>query len=49
MFEEGPIANYKPTENAYRMLRDSRSEARLIGVRAKRAEAAKADAAEKKK
>ncbi|KAF2687345.1 60S ribosomal protein L13, partial [Lentithecium fluviatile CBS 122367] len=38
-FEEGPIKNYEATENAYRKLRDARSEARLVGVREKRAKA----------
>lgn len=48
-FEEGPIGNYKGEENAYRKLRDARSEARLIGVREKRAKAkAEEDAAKKK-
>jgi large subunit ribosomal protein L13e len=48
-FEEGPIKNYEPTENAYRKLRDARSEARLVGVREKRAKAkAEEDAAKKK-
>jgi len=35
-FEEGPIGNYKGEENAYKKLREARSEARLVGVRAKR-------------
>ena len=47
-FEEGPISKYKGEENAYKKLRDSRSEARLIGVREKRAKA-KAEEAESKK
>jgi large subunit ribosomal protein L13e len=47
-FEEGNIADYKSEENAYRKLRDARSEARLVGVRAKRAQD-KADEAEAKK
>ncbi|KAF1842208.1 60S ribosomal protein L13 [Cucurbitaria berberidis CBS 394.84] len=47
-FESGPIANYKGEENAYRKLRDARSEARLVGVREKRAKA-KADEADSKK
>ena len=47
-FEEGPIKNYEATENAYRKLRDARSEARLVGVREKRAKA-KADEADAKK
>ncbi|KAF1829609.1 60S ribosomal protein L13 [Decorospora gaudefroyi] len=47
-FEEGPIGKYEATENAYRKLRDARSEARLVGVREKRAKA-KAEEAETKK
>ncbi|PVI06132.1 60S ribosomal protein L13 [Periconia macrospinosa] len=47
-FEEGPISNYPATENAYRVLRDNRSEARYQGAREKRAKA-KADEAEAKK
>ncbi|KAH9871587.1 hypothetical protein J1614_005842 [Plenodomus biglobosus] len=47
-FEEGPIANYEPTENAYRKLRESRAEARYLGAREKRAKA-KADEADSKK
>lgn len=47
-FEEGPIGNYKGEENAFRKLRDARSEARLVGVREKRAKA-KAEEAESKK
>ncbi|OAL49739.1 60S ribosomal protein L13 [Pyrenochaeta sp. DS3sAY3a] len=47
-FEEGPISKYEATENAYRKLRDARSEARLVGVREKR-EKAKAEEAESKK
>jgi large subunit ribosomal protein L13e len=46
--EEGPISNYESTENAYRKLRDARSEARLVGVREKRAKA-KAEESESKK
>jgi large subunit ribosomal protein L13e len=46
--EEGPIGNYEATENAYRKLRDARSEARFVGVREKRAKA-KADEADSKK
>ena len=45
---EGKLSDYKPTENAYRKLRDSRSEARLVGVREKRAKD-KADESEAKK
>ncbi|KAF2007041.1 ribosomal protein L13e [Amniculicola lignicola CBS 123094] len=48
VFEEGALKNYTATENAYRALRDARSEARLVGVREKRAKA-KADEGEKKK
>ncbi|KAF2262463.1 ribosomal protein L13e [Lojkania enalia] len=48
-FEEGPISNYKGEENAFRKLREARSEARLVGIRAKRAAAkAEEDAAKKK-
>ena len=49
IFEEGPIGNYKGEENAYRKLRDARSEARLVGVRAKRAEAKAEESAATKK
>ncbi|KAF2819016.1 ribosomal protein L13e [Ophiobolus disseminans] len=45
---EGKLSDYKGEENAYRKLRDSRSEARLVGVREKRAKA-KADEADSKK
>ncbi|KAF2111823.1 ribosomal protein L13e [Lophiotrema nucula] len=48
-FEEGPISSFEKTENAYRKLRDARSEARLIGVRAKRAEAKREEENAKKK
>ncbi|KAF2462578.1 60S ribosomal protein L13 [Lindgomyces ingoldianus] len=48
-FEEGPIGNYKGDENAYRKLRDARSEARLIGVREKRAKAKAEEEQTKKK
>jgi large subunit ribosomal protein L13e len=49
-FEEGPIANYKPTtENAYRLLRETRAEQRYAGARAKRAAAKEEEAAAKKK
>ncbi|KAI4959200.1 hypothetical protein J4E86_002922 [Alternaria arbusti] len=47
--EEGPIGNYEATENAYRKLRDARSEARLVGVREKRAKAKAEEADSKKK
>ena len=47
--QEGKVADYPSTENAYRKLRDVRSEARLVGVRAKRAKAkADEDSAAKK-
>jgi large subunit ribosomal protein L13e len=45
---EGKIADHKPTENAYKTLRGARSDARLVGVRDKRAKA-KAEEAEAKK
>jgi large subunit ribosomal protein L13e len=48
-FEEGPISNYKGEEAAYRKLRDARSEARLIGVREKRAKAKAEEEQTKKK
>jgi large subunit ribosomal protein L13e len=48
-FEEGKIGDYKGEENAYRKLRDARSEARLVGVREKRAKAKADDEATKKK
>jgi large subunit ribosomal protein L13e len=48
-FEEGAIGDYEATENAYRKLRDSRSEARLVGVREKRAKAKAEEADNKKK
>lgn len=35
--KEGKVADYKSEGSVYRKLRDSRSEARLVGVRAKRA------------
>ncbi|GAB7355070.1 hypothetical protein MBLNU459_g5660t1 [Dothideomycetes sp. NU459] len=38
--KEGKLADYPSEEKAYRKLRDSRSEARLVGVREKRAKAA---------
>lgn len=47
-FEEGPISDYKGEENAYRKLRDARSEARNQGKRAARA-LAKAEEEENKK
>lgn len=42
---EAKISEVPATENAYRTLRDERADARLVGIRAKRAKA-KADAAE---
>jgi len=47
--EEGPIGNYEATENAFRKLRDARSEARLVGVREKRLKAKAEEADSKKK
>ena len=47
-FEEGSLADFKSTENAYRTLRDARSSFRLQGKRAARA-AAKAEEEENKK
>lgn len=47
--KEGNVKNYPSEENAYRKLRLARSDARLVGVRAKRAAAkAEEDAAKKK-
>ncbi|KAF1987365.1 60S ribosomal protein L13 [Aulographum hederae CBS 113979] len=43
---EGKLSDYPATENAYRTLREARSEARLVGVREKRAQA-KAEEAKK--
>lgn len=48
-FKEGKVADYEATENAYRKLRDARSEARLVGVREKRAKAKEDEAAAAKK
>jgi large subunit ribosomal protein L13e len=48
-FEEGPIGNYKATENAYKTLRENRSEARYVGVREKRAKAKSDEEKDKKK
>ncbi|CAI6340377.1 unnamed protein product [Periconia digitata] len=48
-FEEGPIKNYEPTENAYRVLRDQRAVARYQGAREKRAKAKAEEADAKKK
>ena len=38
-FVEGKISDYPSEEKAYRKLRDSRSDARLVGKREKRAKA----------
>lgn len=46
--QEGKLSDYPSTENAYRTLRDARSEARLVGKREKRAKA-KAEEEEAKK
>lgn len=48
-FIEGPIGGFKGEENAYRKLREARSEARLVGVREKRAKAAAEESAAAKK
>ncbi|KAK8151518.1 ribosomal protein L13e [Phyllosticta citrichinensis] len=45
---EGSLSAYPATENAFRTLRVARSDARLIGVREKRAKAAAEAASEKK-
>ncbi|CAK3824866.1 60S ribosomal L13 [Lecanosticta acicola] len=47
--EEGKVSDYPPTENAYRKLRDARSEARNFGKREKRAKAKEDEAAAAKK
>jgi large subunit ribosomal protein L13e len=49
VFEEGNLKDYKPSENAYRQLRDARSEARLVGRREKRNKAKAEEEANKKK
>lgn len=49
VFEEGKLADFEGEEAAYRKLRDSRSEARLIGKREKRAKAKEDEAAAAKK
>lgn len=46
--KEGKVADFTSEENAYRKLRDARSEARLVGKREKRAKEA-AEAAENSK
>lgn len=48
-FEEGPISKYKGDDNAYVKLRQARSEARLVGVREKRAKAKEEEEGNKKK
>ena len=48
-FSEGAISAHPATENAFRTLRVARSDARLVGVREKRAKAAAEAAAEKAK
>ncbi|KAK5169831.1 60S ribosomal protein L13 [Saxophila tyrrhenica] len=47
--QEGKVADYESEPAAYRKLRDARSEARLVGVRAKRAKAKEEEAAATKK
>ena len=46
---EGKKSDYEGEEHAYRRLRDARSEARLVGVREKRAKAKAEEAAAAKK
>ncbi|KAF2761237.1 60S ribosomal protein L13 [Pseudovirgaria hyperparasitica] len=46
---EGKVSDYKSTENAYKTLRAARSDARLVGVREKRAKAKEDEAAAAKK
>ncbi|KAF2644942.1 60S ribosomal protein L13 [Massarina eburnea CBS 473.64] len=48
-FEEGPIKSFEATENAYKLLRDSRAEARYAGAREKRAKTKAEEADAKKK
>lgn len=48
VIKEGKISDYPATENAYRVLRTARSDARLAGKREKRAKA-KAEEEESKK
>jgi len=47
--EEGKVADFESEPAAYRKLRDARSEARLIGVREKRAKAKEDESAAAKK
>jgi large subunit ribosomal protein L13e len=49
VIQEGKVSDYPPTENAYRKLRDARSDARLVGKREKRAKAKEDEEAAKKK
>lgn len=49
VIQEGKISDYPATENAYRKLRDARSDARLVGKREKRAKAKEEEAANAKK
>lgn len=46
---EGKTADYEAEEGAFRRLREARSEARLVGVREKRAKAKAEEAAAQKK
>jgi len=48
-FQEASVSEFQSTENAYRKLRDARSEARLVGVREKRAKAKAEEASAAKK
>ena len=47
--QEGKVADFESEPAAYRKLRDSRSEARLVGVREKRAKAKEEEATANKK
>jgi large subunit ribosomal protein L13e len=47
--KEGKVADYPTEEKAYRKLRDSRSEARQLGAREKRAKAKAEESANAKK
>ncbi|KAF7846033.1 hypothetical protein BT93_L5515, partial [Corymbia citriodora subsp. variegata] len=49
VIQEGKVADFTSEEKAYRKLRDARSEARLVGVREKRAKAKADEAAAAKK
>lgn len=49
VIKEGKISDYPATENAYRVLRDARSDARLVGKREKRAKAKEEEEKDKKK